>query len=97
MKGEKKTQRNENKTENLEKFNILAMQTLDTIFSVPAFANSAFFSGVSKTLLKLLKDPTQFLLYDSIVLCLFKFGKLGIQFLLEEASDASSEWDSLIL
>lgn len=50
-----------------------------------------------KVLLRMLTDGSQFALYDHIISCFFRLGQIGISALIEEASDATSEWDCLIL
>lgn len=59
-------------------------------------AKSFAFSAIG-VFIQMLKDPSQCGIFDTILKSMFKLGPGGLQALVEAASDACSEWDSLIL
>uniref|UniRef100_A0A7S1KM31 Uncharacterized protein n=1 Tax=Percolomonas cosmopolitus TaxID=63605 RepID=A0A7S1KM31_9EUKA len=72
-----------------EAFNMIVVQTL-------ALMGERAQAAVS-VLIKMLKDVTLYALYESILKTLFNIGSVGLEALLEAASNAASEWDSFIL
>lgn len=48
-------------------------------------------------LLRLIRDPSLYALYESILNSMFSMGNTGLETLLDAASSSTSEWDSFIL